>query len=151
MELRQALRTSQAEPLRGPNKSVTTANMAKICTHTHTHLNWVTNIVDHAWCVLCWRPRSPMAFCPPSGDGGDECGAHGAGLLLHVSGHHQCQGQRWAQDLLCAHRDEPLSVTGQRGDMRPLPPRDSQPETNAYTGHPITYSHRCWTSNQQKK
>ena len=91
-------------------------------------------------------PPSPSL---PSGDGGDECGAGGSGLLLHLSGHHQCEGQRRAEDLLCPHRDEPLSVTGERSDMRSR--WVSQSEKGTYIGHPIIYSDRCRTSNQQNQ
>ena len=30
---------------------------------------------------------------------------------MFMSWHHQCEGQRRAEDLLCSHRDDPISVT----------------------------------------
>lgn len=48
---------------------------------------------------------------PPIGDRGDESHPSDSGLHVLLQRHHQRQGQRRAQDLLCAHRDDPLSVS----------------------------------------
>lgn len=46
----------------------------------------------------------------PVGDRGDESYPPDSGLHVLLQRHHQRQGQRRAQDLLCAHRDDPLTV-----------------------------------------
>lgn len=46
----------------------------------------------------------------PVGDGGDEPDPSHTGLHVLLSRHHQRQGQRRAQDLLCAYGDDPLNV-----------------------------------------
>lgn len=48
---------------------------------------------------------------PLIGDRGDESHPSDSGLHVLLQRHHQRQGQRRAQDLLCAHRDDPLSVS----------------------------------------
>lgn len=48
---------------------------------------------------------------PAIGDRGDQPHPSDAGLHVLLQRHHQCQGKRRAQDLLCAHRDDPLSVS----------------------------------------
>lgn len=54
----------------------------------------------------------------PVGDRGDESHPSGSGLHVLMQRHHQRQGQRRAQDLLCAYRDDPLTVPGECNALR---------------------------------
>lgn len=67
-------------------------------------------------CETLRAKGSAHATCSPltrTGDGGDQQHPSHSGLHVLVQRHHQRQGQGGAQDLLCAHRDEPLAVPGE--------------------------------------
>lgn len=55
--------------------------------------------------------RRSSCASPAIGDRGDQPHPSDSGLHVLLQRHHQRQGQRRAQDLLCAHRDDPVSVS----------------------------------------
>lgn len=64
------------------------------------------------------------------GNRGDERYLNRSGIHLLVSRHYQRQGQRRAEDLLCAHGDEPISVSGDGDALKSRPLTHSLPPAN---------------------
>lgn len=79
---------------------------------------------------------SNISFCPLTGDGGDEPYLINTGVHVLMSWHHQREGQRRAEDLLCPHRDDPISVTRDCDALRRthLPNKQTRERTHTHNG-----------------